>query len=260
MDSAVLPKPSANGSQSLHRAFILLRVVAVAGATGMRLTDIAAKAQMHVATTHRLLGALIRERAVNFDPYSRLYYLGYGFLQISDETREHQTKSHFRTVLERVGALTQDTVHLSTIVGDDALCVDKVEGSFPIRTNTLDVGARRPLGVGAGSLALLAGLPEARAEAAVLANEERYSQYNGLTPQEIRKLVRTTRGDGYSFNAARIIAGVSAVGVAVMGPNGDVIGAISVAAISDRMTPSRRRKVAQWIRTEAAKAGLPRSS
>lgn len=257
MDAVAKPRSSANASQSLHRAFVLLRVVAGAGVAGIRLSDAAAQAGLHVATAHRLLAGLLRERAVSFDPYSRLYHLGHGFLEMRYHTREHQIRLLFRPVLERIGALTEDTVHLSTSTGNDALCIDRVEGTFPIRANTLDVGARRPLGVGAGSLALLAALPEARAHLVMRANEERYAQYRGLEPDEIRVLVEQARRAGYAFNSARIIDGVSGVGVAIPDGAGNAVAAVSVAAISERLPPARQRQIAGWIHEEAGKLSLP---
>ena len=52
---------------------------------------------------------------------------------------------------------------LSLPSGIESLCIDVEEGTYPIRANYLRVGSRRPLGVGAGSLALLAWLAYSRA-------------------------------------------------------------------------------------------------
>jgi len=39
--------------------------------------------------------------------------------------------------------------------GDDAVCADRAIGSYPVKTSVVDVGTRRPLGLGGGSLAML---------------------------------------------------------------------------------------------------------
>ena len=52
--------------------------------------------------------------------------------------------------LERLAHRTQDTVYLVARVGDEIVCLDAREGSFPIKALTLNVGDRRPLGIGAG--------------------------------------------------------------------------------------------------------------
>ena len=62
--------------------------------------------------------------------------------------------------LARIADATGDTVFLTQRSGLDAVCLDRREGTFPIKTFTLEVGMRRPLGVGTGSLAILSALPE----------------------------------------------------------------------------------------------------
>lgn len=215
------------------------------------------RAGLHVATTHRLLGALIRERFVAFDPYSRRYHIGHEFLALGAGTRENHLVNHFRTVLERIANASEDTVYLSMISNSDAVCLHRVEGRFPIRTLTLDVGARRPLGVGGGSLALLAALPPERIEAMLSINKGRYMHYNDMSASEVRDLVRKTKHQEFAFNDGRVISGVSAVGLPVLGNGGNPIVAISVAAISPRMKPERRREIAALIKSEVASIALP---
>jgi DNA-binding IclR family transcriptional regulator len=60
----------------------------------------------------------------------------------------------------RIAEATGDTVFLTQRSGLDSVCVDRQEGTFPIKTFTLEIGMRRPLGVGTGSLAILSGLSE----------------------------------------------------------------------------------------------------
>ena len=65
-----------------------------------------------------------------------------------------------RPSLQRLAQKTGDTAFASILEGTAAICVAREVGDFPIRTLTLSVGDRRPLGVGAGSLALLASLSD----------------------------------------------------------------------------------------------------
>lgn len=257
---AAAVKPALNGSQSIHRAFSLLRLVASARSAGIRLAEVAIATGLHVATAHRLLGAMQRERFVTFDPYSRLYHIGHEFLALGEGSRESRIRDHYRPVLAFIADATEDSVYLSTLSGNDAVCIDRAEGRFPIRTITLDIGARRPLGVGGGSLALLAALPNQRIETALVANQSRYAQYNGMTAGEVRTLVRTCQRRGFAFNDGRVIEGVSAVGLPVLAEDGGPLAAISVAAIKQRMGPARRRQIAEMIRRQIDATGWPRGA
>src|SRR5690606_31297222 len=94
-----------------------------------------------------------------------------------------------RPALIRLARETGDTVFLSVREGLDAICLERQVGSYPIKTLTLDVGDRRPLGVGAGSLALLAFLPEAEIAEIIASNEPRLVSYPGFAPEALLRLV-----------------------------------------------------------------------
>ena len=70
--------------------------------------------------------------------------------------------------MRRLAERTQDTVFLSARDRDEAVCLERVIGDYPIKTLTLSIGDRRPLGVGAGSLALLSALSDRAAEGNVV--------------------------------------------------------------------------------------------
>jgi len=61
-----------------------------------------------------------------------------------------------RAFAEEVG----DTVYLVVRSGMEAVCLERIEGPSPVRVLTLDSGSRRPLGLGAGGLAILPRYPK----------------------------------------------------------------------------------------------------
>src|SRR5690606_7100326 len=96
--------------------------------------------------------------------------------------------------LRRLSALSADTSFVSMRRDDYAVCLHREEGTHPVRTHALLTGDQNPLGVGAGSLAMLAALPEEEVEA-ILARIEGVlaSQYPGYTPDIVREDVARTR-------------------------------------------------------------------
>lgn len=125
-------------------------------------------------------------------------------------------------------------------------------GDFPIRTLTLNVGDRRPLGVGAGSLALLAFQDADEIDGILAAVEGELAVYPGFDVPTVRRLVSVAREQGYAFNNGRLVRGMSAVGVPVLMPGGEVAAALSIAAISSRMEGARRAMLVEALQTEAA--------
>jgi DNA-binding IclR family transcriptional regulator len=132
----------------------------------------------------------------------------------------------------------------------DSVCIDRYEGSYPIRALTVEIGARRALGSTAGGLALLSNLPDAEVNAIISANARRLPRYGMLTASKMRMMVTRARKLGYALNRNDIIHGVTGIGVAFRGrPNIPDL-ALGIAAISTRLDEGRQKEVVAILRTE----------
>lgn len=241
------------GAQSIHRAVALLRAVARHNAKGgATLSKLAREVGLHVATAHRILAVLVDEGLITHDPFSKLYQLGIELFTLGSEAHQFNIRDRFRHALEEIARQTEDTVFLLIPSGNDVVCIDLVEGRFPIRTMTIEIGTRRPLGIGAGSLALIAFLPEDSFERVLLANEKRYPHYKKLTVTDIRRLAARARGTGYVVSKGLFHEGVTSVGVPIPDAGGRVTAAITVSAINDRMSAERREQIAFIVRSAVA--------
>lgn len=245
---------SDHSSQTVGRIFSVLRVIAAESGAGLRLTEISNRTQLHLATAHRLLRALALERAVVYDPFSHLYHIGHDFLQQQDETLDQRVKNHFKPVLHRVSELTGDTVFLLTRHGLDALYIYSVHGLYPSGPLPLDIGGRRPLGVGAGSLVLLASSTAKELARTVDANEERYLRYS-TTAQKVKSMLRAYRRDSYAFTSDTVVRGLSAVGVPLHDDQGAIVAAISVLSTTERLSTEQQHQTVRCIRSEVARMG-----
>lgn len=237
--------------KSVRRAAELVKLLGQRATAGWRLSDIALAAGLGKATTHRLLAALTDSGLAHQDPDSRRYYLGYEIVRLGALASRFDVAELARPALLRLARETEDTVFLSVREGLEALCLERQVGDYPIKTLTLEAGDRRPLGVGAGSLALLAFLPEAEIAEIVASNARRLERYPGFAPPELRRLVAEARAQGYAFNDGRIVGAMCALGVPVLDPRGRVVAAISVAAIRERMASDRVAWIATLLRREA---------
>lgn len=148
-------------TSSVERALRVLRVMSEGG--GVRLTDIAAAADLDKATALRLLDVMAREGFVTRDAVSKQFTLGPELTVLGAAACWFDPRPLARHSLMRLAGVFQDTVVLSMRSGVESLCIDVEEGTYPIRANYLTVGSLRPLGVGAGSLALLAWMPTTNA-------------------------------------------------------------------------------------------------
>lgn len=241
--------------KTIDRAASILRCLASGAPAGCRLSDVATCSGLGKATVHRLLTALVEVGFADRCEESKRYRLGYGIYTLGGAARRFQITELARPALLRLAAETEDTVFLSIRDGDEALCIDRCTGAFPIRTLTLTVGDRRPLGVGAGSLALLAYQSDAEVERVLTSNEAGRAGYPGFDATALRTMVKESRARGYALNDGRIVGAMAAVAVPVIGPEGRVAAALSIAAIRERMTPTRIRDLVQRLTREAESLG-----
>ena len=240
------------GAQTLHRAIAVLRCVAEGGHQGRRGSEIAADTGLHVATASRLLVALALEGLVEQVDDTRRYRVGPEILALNMRAnRSFAIERILQPACRRIADITHDTVFLMVRSGFSAVCICREEGSSPVKTMTLDIGDRRPLGVSAGGLALLAFSPSYEYEQLIVNNADDYAEY-GETVEQIRDFVERTRRNGYAFNDERIIPRVSSIAVPIHSFSGRAIAAVTVVAVSDRLKAARRAELLQLIARELA--------
>ena len=247
-----LKTSSSSTVQSVKRALDILRILSFnASAAGMRFSDLQTHSGLSKGTLHRLLKSLVEEGFVEQAAGSRVYFLGLEFLSLGERAANRlDIRAVSRPSLQRLADITNDTVMLTIRSGLDAVCVDRIEGSFPVRVLTQNIGTRRPLGVGSGSLALLAALPDEEVENVLRRNRVRLSAYPAVDIDILRKAVHDTRERQYAFNPGYVLKGMYGVGFAVhLGRQ--PVAALSVAAHYGRMGLERRQEIITALRQEA---------
>lgn len=238
-----------SGTQSIERAVGVLRVIASRGRRGIRIAEIVAMSGLTHSTCFRMLQCLHAEGLIDKDDHTRKYFLGPLIHELGLLARPRYRLSEIcDNALRGLAESTQDTVYLSERSGLEAVCTARHMGDYPIKVLPLDVGIRRPLGVGAGGLAILGAMDPEEAEAVIEINGPRYAAYGGLTVAQLHRALAQTRSRGYSFLDNVATPGSAALGVALTPDH--PVAAISVAAISGRMQPSRHEALARAIRDE----------
>ncbi|MBW2118158.1 MAG: IclR family transcriptional regulator [Deltaproteobacteria bacterium] len=238
------------GAQSIHRAIDLLRSVAkYNNKGGATLSKIARDTDLHVATVHRILLALVTEGLLTYDPAIKRYHLGFELFSLGASAQQFAIRERYHPAVVRIAEETEDTVFLIIRLGNDSLCLDRVEGKFPIRYLPIEIGDRRPVGFGVGSLALIAFLPDEQFESIIFENRRSYPQYKQhLSTEDIRNRAKQCRKSGYVVSEGLFHENITGVGVPIFDKKGEkVLLSISVSAISQRMSPNRIKKIAQLI-------------
>lgn len=241
---------SPSGTQSIERVVGLLRVVASRGRHGMRLGDVTAATGLPSSTCFRMLQRLESEGMLERHPVTRKYALGPLLYELGLLARPRfHLAERCEDTLASLAECTQDTVYLSERRGLEAVCSARALGGYPVKALTLDVGIRRPLGVGAGGLAILCALPAAEADEIIETHADRYPKLSTLSADRVRAAVAEGRDRGFAFLDAAVYPGTAAVGVTI--PTLAPMAAISVAAISSRLDENRRPLIAAELQRHA---------
>lgn len=239
-----------SGTQSIERSLLLLREIAAHNRAGSRLLDLAVRTGLQRPTVHRMLKCLTVEGMVQQDPETHRYFLGPMVFELGlTAAPRFNLREICHPAMNRIAELTGDTVFLTQRSGLDAVCVDRREGTFPIKTFTLEIGMRRPLGVGTGSLAILSELSEDEIRNVVNSNAPRLPEY-GLTPTSLLAQVKRAQKLGYAVREMPSLAGVRSIGQALHNQSGVPFAALSISAISSRMNEKRAADLAAMLRTE----------
>ena len=253
MQPGFAPLSDLSGSQSVDRALRLLALVGRETASGLPLSGIVDESGLHKPTVRRLLLALMRAGLVEQEPRTRRYHLGEeAFVLGLLSGQRHGLLDLAMPSLRALSDATQDTSFFSIRRDRFAICLQREEGTWPVRTHALQAGDQHPLGVGAGSLAMLALMPDTEAEATIAANRAVLAaRYPAYAPAQLARDIALARRQGFALNPGRIVANSWGIGVAVRYRDGRIAGALSIAAIDSRMQPQRQEELALALRREA---------
>jgi len=207
-----MKNPDKSGEhRNVARLLAVLDALSQASAEGLRLTDVVEATGLGKTTAHRILGGLLRQNLAEQDAETGRYFIGVKMLSWATAARDRFSLVRLvEPALLRISRQTQDTIYLVVRSGDDIVCVDCREGSFPIKALTLNVGDRRPLGIGAGSLAILSALPDAEIDRIFIANAEAMSAYP-FDEVRLRQMIAATRQDAYAYNNIHVLPGLENV-------------------------------------------------
>jgi len=252
MDDSRTPEEPGTDEAPVHRrtASNLARAVDILGwlgrsaGGGLRLQELIERTGFAKATAHRLLGELVSLDLVQYDAASSRYHLGLGlFLLGSVAANRFNIIELAKPVLIRLAELTEDTVYLTVRSRYESVCIDRIEGAYPLKALTTEIGMKQPLGLGAGSIALLMPLDERDVTQIIDANRAALQANPAFDLISLRETLRQARATGYVYRASTRVAEIGSLSIPVIGATGTAIAAITISAVESRLEPERRASI-----------------
>lgn len=232
-------------NRSLERALNLLSILEETGRP-LTLTEISSAAQLQKPTVQRLLAVLERYGYVQ-KLHSR-YYLGPIVLPLAYSCLMSNELARISLpVLQELAEATKETASLFVRIGDYRVAIQRVDGVNPLRY-VLPIGRRLPLHMGVGKV-LAAALPEdAQRKLIESFGEVRYANGKLATSDMLMGEFSKVRAQGYAVSFDERELGVSSVAAPIFDASRSTTAAISVAGVSDRLTPNLEKFILEVCR------------
>lgn len=231
-------KPAARNSiQSVDRALSLLEALAEAGGEAA-LTELSRRTSLHVSTCHHLLSTLVNWGYVAKVPGRRSYALGARVLYLGQAClRQVDLPRRAQHHIDRINAVTGETVHLAVLQADNIVTLMKREARHAVRVETSSLGKSDAPHATASGKAMLAWLTEDHIRR--ILDQQKMRRFTDKTITDYVTFIeelRHVRRNGYAMDREEFQPGVICVGSAIRDHAGAVVGAISASMPAMRAT------------------------
>lgn len=202
---------------------------------------LARESGLPLSTAHRLLGSLVREGYVTFDPSSRQYAVGLRIFQLAQTVSvAYGFAGMTRPILEGLSALTREVTLLAVLDGNQQLYVHTVQGPQQVRV-VGEPGTHGPLHCAAIGKVLIAFSPDNVRSHLIDTLELHQYTANTITDRDaFRAEIDIVRGRGYAVADEEHEVGIRAISVPVF-VNQNMVAAVATAA------PAFRASVDQLV-------------
>jgi len=166
------------------------------------------------------------------------YTLSMRFVSIGEEIKQKQINSYqfITDTVKEIASITEETVWFVVKNGSKGLIVNHEVGSKGIETGRYHPGDQVPLHASASGKAIFAYLSDDEIDR-ILAKRN-LQEYTANTTTEIKAIceeLSEVREQGVAFNDSESVSNIRAVGVPVLDPTENVLGALSVSGPKSRI-------------------------
>ncbi|MFI0355996.1 IclR family transcriptional regulator [Actinomadura sp. 9N407] len=249
---AAVPAPASDGvgTEAAARVADVLLLFA-GGPRYLGVSAISRELGISKAVVHRILRSLVSREMLATDDGVPGYRLGPAAVALGvSALRRFDARAAAAPVLRRLRDQTGETTTLSGLVGDQRVYLDQFESRNEIKM-TVEIGTRFPLHAGSSGKVILASLPADRREAILAGPRAALTERTVTGEAELRADLAVIGADGVAASMGERQADAGSVAAALLGPDGEVHGAISVCGPAYRFTPEAVERYRVLVREAA---------
>jgi IclR family acetate operon transcriptional repressor len=224
--------------QSVDRALAIVELL-LRSAAPLSVREVAVGTGINRTTAHRLLASLHRRGWIERAPGTAGYRPSLRYLALVRAALEGRDfVDEVRPTMERLAALSRETVHLGVLDNHDILHIAKVDSPEVIGVSSR-VGTRAaPHLTGLGKALLAAGSGE-ELEIYIAQARGRPSPFTLSDSDGLREEIARSQTRGYSIDDGESSPGVRCLAVAIRGVEDRPLFALSLTGPAARFTPER---------------------
>lgn len=208
-------------------------------------------------TTRRLLLTMMSAGFIAQDPATQRYRLGRALRDLAADAADAiDLRAIAKPVLTQLAADLHCTAFLSVYDSGDAICLDRIHDMKGIEVHWWAIGGTLPYNCGGAPKLLLAYQTPEEIDRVLTREPVALTPKSIVDRVELRRLFTKIRKRGWEFAIDDVAVGLSALAVPVRGPNGEVVGAVSMAGLTPQM--SKRGRPVHLERLQAAAESIER--
>jgi len=221
---------------SVAKAFKVLNVFDK-GRGSLTLSQIAQLTGMDISAVQRFTHTLTQLGYLQKDPITRQFELAIKTLDLAYHyTRGSRLVDRAMPVLQHLSKETQEAVSLTILDGSEIVFVSRFLSRQSLNTDVI-TGSRLPAYCTSPGRAILSRLSEPAArEVLERSNLQQYTPSTPTTIADVLERLREARNNGYVFAFEEIYHGDASVAAPILGADGHVVAAVSIAVPLARLS------------------------
>ena len=234
--------------QTIDRTVEIIETVG-ASPVGLTLTELCTSLELPKTTAFRILQALVGHDVLRKDESTKVYRLGPALITLgAHAVQQWDLRSVSRPYLQQLARATNETVFLSVLYKDAAICLDTLDSDRSARF-LVGVGRKMEFHAAAAAKAILAFLPDD--EIARIVDRESLRPLTSQTITEADQLIahlKQVRQRGYAFCDGEAEVGVRAIAAPIIQGGHQAIGSVGIVAPAERLDEEARERMLPLLR------------
>jgi DNA-binding IclR family transcriptional regulator len=225
--------------------------------SGLSLSEISSRIDLHKSSVLRTLSTLTASGIIEKDPENGTYRLGLLVLEMAGKVIDrYDFREQAKPIIAKLAVETGEIIHLSILDGGEIIYLDKRGEAQPLTVAT-KIWGRHPAHCSAMGKVLLSGLSRDEMEKALGPGPYQRMTRNTITDLAVLyQVLQCVRDDGYAIDDEEAFQGIRCVAAPVVGPDGNILAAISATVPKQRMDRERTMKMCGLIKDAAEKISV----